>query len=67
MSKDKKNESEIEIKEDEYIIHEVVQGDTFRILALKYYGKARRGDEIKKFNNIKSDFLFVGQKIKIPK
>lgn len=47
-------------------IHTVVKGDTLWNLAVKYLGKGSRYAEIKKLNNLTSDALGVGMKLKIP-
>lgn len=50
-----------------YITYTVVKNDTLWKLAIKYLGRGDRYPEIKKLNNLKSDILYVGQKLKIPK
>ena len=50
--------------EDEYDIYEVQKGATLSVIA-KAYGVTV--DDIKKANNMKSDMLQIGQKLKIPR
>ena len=55
---------------DDYDIYEVQKGATLYVIAQAYseaYGKTVTVQEIKKANNLKSDVLRVGQKLKIPK
>ncbi len=55
---------------DDYDIYEVQKGATLSVIAKAYseaYGKTVTVQEIKKANNLKSDMLQVGQKLKIPK
>lgn len=53
--------------EEYQCIYKVVKGDTLSKIALKYLGKAKRYPEIMKLNNLKTDFIKVGKKLKIPK
>ena len=56
--------------EDEYDIYEVQKGATLSVIAKAYteaYGKTVTVQDIKKANNLKSDMLQVGQKLKIPR
>jgi len=56
--------------EDEYDIYEVQKGATLYVIAQKYsevYGKTVTVQDIRKANNLKSDVLQVGQKLKIPR
>ena len=55
---------------DDYDIYEVEKGATLSVIAKAYseaYGKTVTVQEIKKANNLKSDTLQIGQKLKIPK
>ena len=55
---------------DDYDIYEVQKGATLSVIAKAYteaYGKTVTVQEIKKANNLKSDMLQVGQKLKIPR
>ncbi len=55
---------------DDYDIYEVQKGATLSVIAKAYseaYGKTVTVQEIKKANNLKSDLLQVGQKLKIPR
>ena len=54
----------------EYVIYEVEKGATLSVIAKAYseaFGKTVTVQEIKKANNLKSDTLQIGQKLKIPK
>lgn len=48
-------------------IHTVVKGNSLWSIATKYLGKGTRYPEIMELNNLSSDKLKVGQKLKIPK
>ena len=53
-----------------YDIYEVQKGATLSVIAQAYseaYGKTVTVQEIKKANNLKSDMLQIGQKLKIPR
>ena len=55
---------------DDYDIYEVQKGATLYVIAQAYseaYGKTVTVQEIKKANNLKSDVLQIGQKLKIPR
>ena len=55
---------------DDYEIYEVQKGATLSVIAKAYseaFGKTVTVQEIKKANNLKSDMLQVGQKLKIPR
>ena len=55
---------------DDHDIYEVQKGATLSVIAKAYseaYGKTVTVQEIKKANNLKSDLLQVGQKLKIPR
>ena len=55
---------------DDSDIYEVQKGATLSVIAKAYseaYGKTVTVQEIKKANNLKSDLLQVGQKLKIPR
>lgn len=54
------------VENDYQCIYKVVKGDTLSKIALKYLGKATRYPEIMKLNNLKTDFIKVGKKLKIP-
>ncbi len=54
-------------KSGEYDIHIVKSGDTLSSISLKYYGDLNKYDVIVKYNNLKSENLFVDQELKIPK
>lgn len=54
-------------KSNEYDIHKVKSGDTLSSISLKYYGDLNKYDVIIKYNNLKSENLFVDQELKIPK
>lgn len=47
-------------------IHTVKKGDTLWDIAAKYLGKGSRYKEIKELNNLSSDTLYGGMKLKIP-
>lgn len=47
------------------IYHTVVKYDTLWNLAQKYYGSGLKYPEIKKLNNLKSDTIYIGQKLRI--
>ncbi len=53
-------------EEKSYRIHTVKKGDTLWDIAAKYLGKGSRYNEIKKLNNLSSDTLYSGMKLKIP-
>lgn len=52
---------------DYQCVHTVVKGDTLSGLAKKYLGKSSRYKEIMKLNNLKTDLIKIGKKLKIPK
>jgi LysM repeat protein len=55
---------------DDYDIYEVQKGATLSMIAQAYseaYGKTVTVQDIKKANNLKSDMLQIGQKLKIPR
>ena len=55
---------------DDYDIYEVEKGATLSVIAKAYseaYGKTVTVQEIKKANNLTSDVLRIGQKLKIPR
>ena len=55
---------------DDYEIYEVQKGATLSVIAKAYteaFGKTVTVQDIKKANNLKSDMLQVGQKLKIPR
>lgn len=49
-----------------YRIHTVVKGDTLWEIAKKYLGDGSRYPEIKALNNLKSNVIYSGWKLKIP-
>ena len=49
-----------------YRIHTVVKGDTLWDIAKKYLGDGSRYPEIKTFNDLKSNVIYSGWKLKIP-
>ncbi len=51
----------------EYHVHTVVRGDTLWELSKRYLGEGSRYREIKKLNNLNSNALYIGMKLKIPK
>lgn len=53
--------------QSEYAVHTVVRGDTLWDISKKYLGKGDRYKEIKTLNKLKSNVIYVGQKLKIPK
>lgn len=55
-----------EKKEETYRIHTVVKGDTLWDIAAKYLGNGTRYPEIKTLNNLKSNTIYSGWKLKIP-
>ena len=55
-----------EKKEETYRIHTVVKGDTLWDIAAKYLGNGTRYPEIKTLNNLKSNTIYSGLKLKIP-
>lgn len=55
---------------DDYDIYEVQKGATLSVIAKAYteaYGKTVTVQDIRKANNLKSDTLQIGQKLKIPR
>ncbi len=52
---------------ENYRIHTVVHGDTLWTIAQKYLGKGNRYTEIVKLNKLKSNVIYSGMKLKIPK
>jgi len=55
-----------EKKEETYRIHTVVKGDTLWDIAAKYLGNGTRYPEIKTLNDLKSNTIYSGWKLKIP-
>lgn len=55
-----------ETAEETYRIHTVVKGDTLWEIAKKYLGDGSRYPEIKALNNLKSNVIYSGWKLKIP-
>ena len=55
-----------EATESEYRIHTVVHGDTLWEIAKKYLGNGSRYPEIKELNNLTSNVIYSGWKLKIP-
>lgn len=55
------------VEENYQCIHIVVKGDTLWGLATKYLSRGARYKEIKTLNDLKTNTLSVGQKLKIPK
>lgn len=49
-----------------YRVHTVVHGDTLWAIAQKYLGKGARYTEIVKLNDLKSNVIYSGMKLKIP-
>ena len=49
-----------------YRIHTVVKGDTLWDIAQKYLGNGSRYPEIKELNNLQSNVIYSGWKLKIP-
>ena len=52
--------------EETYRIHTVVKGDSLWDIAKKYLGDGSRYPEIKALNNLKSNVIYSGWKLKIP-
>lgn len=52
--------------EETYRVHTVVKGDTLWEIAKKYLGDGSRYPEIKELNNLKSNVIYSGWKLKIP-
>jgi len=52
---------------DVLIVYTVVKGDTLWKIARKNLGKGTRYPEIKALNGLTSDFIRIGQKLKLPK
>ena len=52
--------------EEPYRIHTVVKGDTLWDIAKKYLGDGSRYPEIKTLNDLKSNVIYSGWKLKIP-
>lgn len=52
--------------EETYRIHTVVKGDTLWDITKKYLGDGSRYSEIKELNNLKSNVIYSGWKLKIP-
>ena len=50
----------------EYRIHTVVKGDTLWEISKKYLGDGSRYPEIKALNNLTSNYIYTGWKLKIP-
>ena len=55
-----------ETTEETYRIHTVVKGDTLWDIAKAYLGNGSRYPEIKTLNNLKSNVIYSGWKLKIP-
>ena len=55
-----------ETAEETYRIHTVVKGDTLWDIAKAYLGNGSRYPEIKTLNNLKSNVIYSGWKLKIP-
>ena len=55
-----------EKSEEAYRVHTVVKGDTLWDIAAKYLGNGSRYPEIKALNNLKSNTIYSGWKLKIP-
>ena len=55
-----------ETTEETYRIHTVVKGDTLWDIAKAYLGNGSRYPEIKALNNLKSNVIYSGWKLKIP-
>ena len=55
-----------EKQEETYRIHTVVKGDTLWDIAAKYLGNGARYPEIKTLNELKSNTIYSGWKLKIP-
>ena len=49
-----------------YRVHTVVKGDTLWDISAKYLGKGNRYPEIKELNNLTSNVIYSGMKLKIP-
>ena len=56
----------VETTEETYRIHTVVNGDTLWDIAKAYLGNGSRYPEIKTLNNLKSNVIYSGWKLKIP-
>ena len=52
--------------EETYRVHTVVKGDTLWGIANKYLGDGNRYPEIVKLNDLKSNVIYSGNKLKIP-
>lgn len=52
--------------EETYRVHTVVKGDTLWEIAKKYLGNGSRYPEIKELNNLTSNVIYSGWKLKIP-
>ena len=52
--------------EEAYRVHTVVKGDTLWDIAAKYLANGSRYPEIKELNNLKSNTIYSGWKLKIP-
>jgi LysM repeat protein len=52
--------------EETYRIHTVVKGDSLWDIAKKYLGDGSRYPEIKALNDLKSNVIYSGWKLKIP-
>ena len=53
-------------EEETYRVHTVVHGDTLWAIAKKYLGDGNRYPEIKELNNLTSNVIYSGWKLKIP-
>lgn len=56
-----------EQQKESYFTYTIKKDDTLWNLAQKYLGSGKRYNEIKKLNNLKSDMIYVGQTLKIPR
>jgi len=53
-------------KDEAYVVHTVVPGDTLWKIADRYLGKGTRYPEIKELNGLTSNVIYRGMKLKIP-
>lgn len=58
--------SEKEQNPEENLIHTVISGDSLWRIAKEYLGDGSRYPEIKKLNNLTSDVIYAGQKLRLP-
>lgn len=54
------------VPKETYRVHTVVKGDTLWEISAKYLGKGNRYPEIKELNNLTSNVIYSGMKLKIP-